>query len=197
MGNPLNSIAVFCGSSLGNNPKIIEDAQNLGKILALQKIDLVYGGSKLGLMGEVARGVLKNGGNAIGVIPEFLRTKEVVHPGLTELHITETMQERKLKMHELCHGIIVLPGGFGTMEEFFEIITWSQLGIHRKPIGILNSGGFYDQLIQMLETMVKTGLLKQDNFDILLVSDSTEELLGLMKTYQPHPVPKWMNKEQI
>lgn len=196
MKNNLKSIAVFCGSSLGNNPKISEDAYELGTVLAQRKIDLIYGGSKLGLMGEVARGVLDKKGNALGVIPGFLKTKEVVHENLTQLFITENMHQRKLKMNELSDGIIALPGGFGTMEEFFEMITWSQLGLHQKPIGVLNSSGFYDELLQMLQTMVRTGLLKPVNFDILLVSENIEELLELMGNYTFKPVPKWMNKSQ-
>ncbi|HET8809811.1 MAG TPA: TIGR00730 family Rossman fold protein, partial [Flavobacteriaceae bacterium] len=143
------SIAVFCGSSVGNDPKISEDAYELGKIMAQRKITLIYGGSKLGLMGQVAKGVLENGGKAIGVIPGFLKTKEVAHEGLTELIVTKNMHDRKLKMQELSDGMIALPGGFGTMEEFFEILTWAQLGLHQKPIGLLNSASFYDDLLRM------------------------------------------------
>ncbi|MFZ0489970.1 MAG: TIGR00730 family Rossman fold protein [Salegentibacter sp.] len=192
----MNSIAVFCGSSDGNDAKIIEAAYSLGETLAKEKIDLVYGGSKLGLMGRVAEGVLENEGKATGVIPDFLKTKEVVHANLTELVTTEDMHERKLKMNELSDGFIALPGGFGTFEELFEIVTWAQLGLHKKPIGLLNINGFYDDLIEMLKTMVRKGLLKKENFDILLIAEDAEELLEKMRNFKPMPVPKWMNKNQ-
>ncbi|MGA9590524.1 MAG: TIGR00730 family Rossman fold protein [Salegentibacter sp.] len=192
----MNSIAVFCGSSDGNDAKIIEAAYSLGETLAKEKIDLVYGGSKLGLMGRVAEGVLENDGKATGVIPDFLKTKEVVHANLTELVTTEDMHERKLKMNELSDGFIALPGGFGTFEELFEIVTWAQLGLHKKPIGLLNINGFYDDLIEMLKTMVRKGLLKKENFDILLIAEDAEELLEKMRNFKPMPVPKWMNKNQ-
>ena len=194
--NDMNSIAVFCGSSDGNDAKIIEAAYSLGETLAKEKIDLVYGGSKLGLMGRVAEGVLENDGKATGVIPDFLKTKEVVHANLTELVTTEDMHERKLKMNELSDGFIALPGGFGTFEELFEIVTWAQLGLHKKPIGLLNINGFYDDLIEMLKTMVRKGLLKKENFDILLIAEDAEELLEKMRNFKPMPVPKWMNKNQ-
>lgn len=194
--NNMKSMAVFCGSSDGNDAKIIEAAHSLGGILAKQKIDLVYGGSKLGLMGRLAEGVLENGGKVTGVIPDFLKTKEVVHANLTELVTTEDMHERKLKMNELSDGFIALPGGFGTFEELFEIVTWAQLGLHKKPIGLLNINGFYDDLIEMLKTMVRKGLLKKENFDILLIAEDAEELLQKMRNFKPMAVPKWMNKNQ-
>lgn len=192
----LTSIAVFCGSSPSNDDRIFRQAYAVGQVLASQKIDIVFGGSKLGLMGQVAQGALDNEGKVIGVIPEFLRTKEVVHNHLTELIVTESMQERKLKMHELSNGIITLPGGFGTFEELFEMLTWAQLGLHRKPIGLLNVNGYYDSLIEMLKTMVKKELLSVDNLDILLVDSDVECLLKKMRAYEPKPVPAWMNKDQ-
>ena len=192
----LTSIAVFCGSSPSNDDRIFRQAYAVGQVLASQKIDIVFGGSKLGLMGQVAQGALDNEGKVIGVIPEFLRTKEVVHNHLTKLIVTESMQERKLKMHELSNGIITLPGGFGTFEELFEMLTWAQLGLHRKPIGLLNVNGYYDSLIEMLKTMVKKELLSVDNLDILLVDSDVECLLKKMRAYEPKPVPAWMNKDQ-
>ncbi len=194
--NNIQSLAVFCASSDGNDTEIFETAYAVGKMIAESNIRLVYGGSKLGLMGQVAKGVMENGGKATGVIPDFLKTKEVVHTGLDELITTQDMHERKLTMNELSDTFIALPGGFGTFEELFEIVTWAQLGLHRKPIGLLNINGFYDDLINMLNKMTGKGLLKQDNLDILLVSDNFEDLLDQMQNYEPKPVPKWMNKNQ-
>lgn len=194
--NKLESIAVFCASSPGNDEQIYNEAYRLGEILAKRDIQLIFGGSKLGLMGQVAAGNLENGGQTIGVIPEFLKTKEVVHTGLTKLITTRDMHERKLKMHELSDGFIALPGGFGTLEELFEIVTWGQLGLHRSPIGLLNINGFYDDLMALLKTMVRKEVLRKENFDLLLIGENIEELLEKMHNFKPLPVPKWMNKDQ-
>lgn len=194
--NTLKSIAVFCASSDGNDQAITAESYRLGEVMAKKGIVLVYGGSKLGLMGKVAQGALQNNGKVTGVIPDFLKTKEVVHTGLTQLITTRDMHERKLKMHELSDGFIALPGGFGTFEELFEIVTWGQLGLHRNPIGLLNINGFYDDLIAMLKTMVRKELLRKENFDMLLIAENIEELLEKMYNFKPLPVPKWMNKEQ-
>lgn len=194
--NTIKSIAVFCASSDGNDAIISDESYRLGKILAQRNINLVFGGSKLGLMGKVAAGSLNHGGKVIGVIPDFLKTKEVVHPDLSELFTTRDMHERKLKMHELSDAFIALPGGFGTFEELFEIITWGQLGLHKNPIGLLNINGFYDELIAMLKTMVRKELLKKENFDMLLIAEDIGELLEKMHNFKPLPVPKWLNKEQ-
>ncbi|PTX43763.1 hypothetical protein C8P64_2296 [Christiangramia gaetbulicola] len=194
--NKIHNLAVFCASSDGNDSEIYETAYEVGKIMAANDIRLVYGGSKLGLMGQVARGVMDNKGKVTGVIPDFLKTKEVVHTSLDKLITTQDMHERKLTMNELSDAFLTLPGGFGTFEELFEIVTWAQLGLHRKPIGLLNIGGFYDDLISMLNTMCSKGLLKKENLDILLVSDNFEDLLDKMRTFEPKPVPKWMNKNQ-
>jgi len=164
--------------------------------LANNKIELIFGGSKLGLMGQVAKGALDNNGKVTGVIPEFLKSKEVVHTGLTSLITTQDMHERKLKMHDLSDGFIALPGGFGTMEELFEILTWGQLGLHRKPIGILNSNHYYDDLLELLQKMLQKGLLRESNMNLLLVSDKIEDLILKMLEFKPLPVPKWMNKDQ-
>lgn len=194
--NNLKSVAVFCASSDGVDSAIFNEAYNVGEYFAKQNINLIYGGSKLGLMGQVAKGVLENNGTATGVIPEFLKTKEVVHTGLTELITTTNMHERKLKMHDLSQGFIALPGGFGTLEELFEILTWGQLGLHKHPIGILNSNNYYDDLLKMMETMVSKGLLKKSNMNLVLVADTIEELIDKMRHFEPMPVPKWMNKNQ-
>ena len=194
--NKIHNLAVFCASSDGNDKEIYESAFEVGKIMAKNDIRLVYGGSKLGLMGQVAKGVMEHGGKATGVIPDFLKTKEVVHTSLDKLITTQDMHERKLTMNELSDAFLTLPGGFGTFEELFEIVTWAQLGLHRKPIGLLNIGGFYDDLIKMLNNMCDKGLLKKENLDILLISDNFEDLLQQMRDFEPQPVPKWMNKNQ-
>jgi len=192
----MKSIAVFCGASMSNDSVLNQEAYSFGKVMATEELQLIYGGAKIGLMGNVASGVLDNGGKAIGVIPDFLTSKEVVHTDLSELIITETMHERKLKMHELSDGIVALPGGFGTLEELFEMLTWAQLGLHKKPIGILNVNGFYDDLLNFIEVMIAKGLLKPSYKQLLLVAETAEELLKKMDDFKPLPVPKWMNKNQ-
>lgn len=193
----MKSIVVFCGSSEGNEPLVLDSAYQLGATIASRNLKLVYGAAKIGVMGKVAQGALDKGGEVIGVIPEFLKLKEVFHPELTQLITTESMHERKLIMHELSDAVITLPGGFGTLEELLEIITWAQLGLHQKPIGLLNIDGFFDHLLLMLETMVTKGFLKQENFDLLLVDHSIQGLLTKMDTYVPQWVPKWIKKEQL
>lgn len=196
MENNIKSIAVFCASSDGVDKTIYRGAYEVGEFLAKNNIEVVYGGSKLGLMGQVAKGALDNNGKVTGVIPDFLKTKEVVHTQLSYLITTQDMHERKLKMHDLSDGFIALPGGFGTLEELFEILTWGQLGLHRKPIGILNINNFYDDLLTMLHKMVTKKLLKEENLSLVIVSDNIENLLQKMKDFKPLPVPKWMNKNQ-
>lgn len=195
MTEKISSICVFCGSSEGNDPEILEQAKQLGQVFADRDIALIYGGSQLGIMGAVAKSCLQSGGKAIGIIPEFLKTKEIVHTGLDDLITTETMHERKLKMQEISDGFITLPGGFGTFEELFEIITWSQLGLHHKPIGLLNTNGFYDALIEMLDEMVKRGFLKQNNRDLLLVDEDINRLIDAMENFQPDLHSKFLKPE--
>jgi uncharacterized protein (TIGR00730 family) len=194
--NYIKSIAVFCGSGDSNDEFIYSQAYELGRSLANKNIDLVFGGSKLGLMGQVAKGTLDNDGLAFGVIPEFLKTKEVVHLELTELITTKDMHERKLKMHQLSDGFIMLPGGFGTLEEFFEIVTWGQLGLHKKPIGILNTEGYYNDLLMMFNQMVTKGLLKKENMELIVVSDSVEILLDKIHQYKPSNEARWLTNEE-
>ncbi|MGN7758042.1 TIGR00730 family Rossman fold protein [Chryseobacterium sp. 22532] len=193
----MKSITVFCGSSFGTDDIFKEQAFLLGQTLAKQDIQLIYGGADVGLMGAVADGALNEKGKVVGVLPHFLQSKEIAHKKLTELILVETMHERKTKMNDLCDGVIVLPGGYGTLEEFFEMITWAQLGLHKKPIGILNIDGFYDDLIKLVQTMVDKGFLKQVNRDMLLISENIDELLEKMKNYQAPTVGKWISKEKI
>ncbi|MFB9076573.1 TIGR00730 family Rossman fold protein [Flavobacterium procerum] len=193
----MKRITVFCASSFGTDKIYEEQAVLTGKTLAEQNIELVYGGANVGLMGAVADGALNAGGKVIGVLPNFLRSKEIAHLGLTELILVESMHERKTKMNDLCDGVIALPGGFGTLEELFEMLTWAQLGLHKKPIAILNINGFYDSLIDLLETMTEKGLLKEVNQKMLLVSNDIEDLLQQMKNYQAPTVGKWIDKQKL
>src|SRR5690606_16638239 len=180
----MKSICVYCASSLGNNPYFAEQAFELGQTLAEHGIDVIYGGAKVGLMGKVADGAKSKNGKVFGIIPEFLAVKEIKHDRLDELIVVQSMHERKALMQEKSDGFIALPGGFGTMEELFEILTWGQLGLHKKPIGILNLEGYYDALIQLVETMIQKGLLKSEYKEMLLVSDSIDDLISQMNLYE-------------
>lgn len=193
----MKRITVFCGSSSGTEGNFKIQATLLGQTLAKQNIELVFGGAKIGLMGAVADGVLSEGGKVIGVLPHFLKSKEIAHNGLTELILVDSMHERKTKMNELSDGFIAMPGGFGTLEEFFEMLTWGQLGLHKKPIAILNIDGFYDTLTILLQTMVDKAFLKKINQQMLLVSDNIDDLLDKMNDYVAPIVGKWINKETV
>ena len=193
----IRRIAVFCGSSRGTERIFEEQAYELGKTLAVQNIELVYGGANVGLMGTVANGVMENGGKAIGVLPAFLKKVEIANLNLTELVMVDTMHQRKAKMNELSDGVIALPGGFGTLEEFFEMLTWAQLGLHRKPVALLNVDGFYDALLALVDTMVDRGFLRKENREMLLVSDNIEDLLDKMRKYEAPSVGKWLNRSGL
>ena len=193
----MKAIAVFCGSSNGNDASIIEQSRHLGETFVSRDITLVYGGSKIGIMGIVAKAVIDGSGKTIGVIPKFLQTKEIVNTELTELIITDNMHDRKIIMYDKSDGFIIIPGGFGTMDEFFEITTWGQLGLHTKPIGILNSNGYYDALIAQCKIMVEKGFLKQENLDAVVIDTTIDGLLQKMNNYKPLPAPKWLNKEGL
>ncbi len=191
----MNSITIFCGSSSGSDKLYSEEAFKLGKLLALKNIKIIYGGAKVGIMGAVADGALTNNGHVTGVIPSFLMRKEIAHDALSEMVIVDTMHERKTKMNELCDGVIALSGGIGTLEELFEMLTWAQLGLHQKPIGILNTNGFYDALIILLKHMVTSGFLRQENFDMIQINEHIEPLLHSMEAYVAPQVEKWITKE--
>ncbi|WP_347375114.1 TIGR00730 family Rossman fold protein [Aequorivita sp. Q41] len=194
--NDLNKICIFCGSSDGNDLAITDAAKKLGEIFAERNITLVYGAAKIGVMGTIAKSVLDNKGKVIGIIPNFLKKKEVVHLGLTQLITTENMHERKMKMQEESDGFIALPGGMGTFEELFEICTWLQLGLHQKPIGLLNVNGFYNDLINMLETMVRKGFLSMENYNLLLVDSNPIILLKKMEEFKKPNLPKWLDSDK-
>jgi len=193
----MKSITVFCGSSSGFESVYQTQAILLGKTLAENNIRIIYGGAKVGLMGAVADAALSNGGEVVGVLPHFLRSKEIAHRGLTELILVESMHERKIKMHELSDGVIALPGGFGTLEELFEILTWAQLGLHKKPIGLLNIDGYYDQLTMLLQHMVDKGFLKETNQHMLLASSDPDQLLKKMRDYTAPVVAKWITDDEV
>lgn len=190
----MNTVAVFCGSKEGYNEAYRETAYGLGAALAIAGIGVVYGGGRIGLMGAVAEGALQNGGSVIGVIPSFLQTKEVAHDGLTKMVVTSTMHDRKVQMYELCDAVIVLPGGLGTMDEMFEMLTWGQLGLHQKPVGLLNVNGYYDSLKVLVNNMVQEGFLDESMGEMLLTSDSIDELLQMMHSYEAPQTDKLINK---
>ena len=188
----MKKIAVYCGSSSGTEAIYKEQANALGEAMAKRHIGLVYGGAKVGLMGAIADAVLKAGQEVIGVLPTFFGTKEIAHEDLTELIMVKTMHERKMKMNELCDGVIAMPGGFGTMEELFEMLTWGQIGLHSKPVAILNTNGYYDSLIALADQMVSDGFLKKLNQELLIVENDVEVLLDKMENYEVTNVPKWI-----
>jgi TIGR00730 family protein len=181
----MKSVCIFCGSGEGFDPIYKETAYDLGAMLASRGITIVYGGARIGLMGAVADGALNNGGKVIGIMPRFLQTEELMHEQLTDLIIVNTMHERKIKMHELSDAVITLPGGWGTMEEMFEMLTWGQLGMHEKPIGLLNINGYYDALHVLCNNMVQEGFLPEFIAEMKLVAQSAEELLDMMEQYTP------------
>lgn len=177
------SIVVYCASSLGVNPIYNEVAVELGQKMAARNIRLIYGGGGYGLMGNVADAVLQNGGEVTGVIPNFLADLEVAHNTLTEIHFVETMHERKYRMVQLAKGVIALPGGYGTLDELFEILAWRQLKLYDGPIAIVNTNGYYDLILQQLDRMVADGFLKAENRSLLLVAESVDEVLEMVAAF--------------
>ena len=185
---------MFCGSSGGSQREYRTCAEELGNELARRNVGLVYGGGNVGLMGAIADAVLKAGGEAIGVIPEHLMTREIGHSRLTKLHIVRSMHERKALMADLSDAFIALPGGFGTLEEFFEVLTWSQLGLHAKPCGVVNVLGYYTPLLTMLDHAVEQRFLKPQNRALVLARNSPEELLQALQEWRPVHVEKWLDR---
>jgi TIGR00730 family protein len=181
----MKSIAVYCGSGAGASPAYREGAVRLGHALAERRIALVYGGANVGLMGAVADAVLERGGRVIGVLPHFLQEREIAHSGLSELILVETMHERKAKMAELADGFIALPGGPGTMEEYFEVFAWGQLGLHRKPCGLLNIRRYFDPLLAMFDRMVSEGFMKPEYRAVVLTDETPDGLLDRFAAYAP------------
>jgi uncharacterized protein (TIGR00730 family) len=193
----MKSITVFCGASEGENPIYKQIGLETGKLLANHSIEVVFGGGKIGIMGAVADGALSAGGHVTGVIPKFLRTKEVTHYGVTNLHVVETMHERKMLMHQLSQGVMALPGGYGTLDELFEILTWAQLGMHQYPIGLLNVNGYFNHLHAFVNHMCNEGFLNATVRDLILVDDNAERLLERMKNYQAPEIYKWITEDEV
>jgi len=191
----MNRICVFCGSSTGVRPSYARTAVRLGKIFAQRQIGLVYGGGNVGLMGLIADSVLEHGGDVIGVIPRFLVHKEVAHQHLKDLRIVESMHERKALMADLSDGFIALPGGFGTLEEFCEIVTWAQLQLHHKACGLLNVEGFYDPLLQFFDQAAKEQFLKPSNRKLIRCSADPEELLDMVLSAPVVGEEKWVSRD--
>ncbi|MFZ4101982.1 MAG: TIGR00730 family Rossman fold protein [Sphingobacterium thalpophilum] len=193
----MKAISVFCGSNFNGNPVLLKAVHHLADVMVEKKISLVFGGGRVGVMGLIADAVLERGGIAIGVIPKFLMDKEVGHRGLTELIITENMHQRKQKMADLSDGVITLPGGFGTMEEFFEVLTWLQLGIHGNPIGLLNIDGFYNPLLMQIDVMVENKFLKPLNRDLVIAEHEPKILIERMDKFDSKPDDVWFRDRNL
>jgi uncharacterized protein (TIGR00730 family) len=192
----LKRVSVFCGSSPGASSIYTDEAERLGIQLAKEGITLVYGGARVGIMGTVANAALQAGGDVIGVIPKMLMTREIAHTELTELIVVNTMHERKAKMEELSDGFIALPGGPGTMEEFFEVYTWAQLGEHQKPIGMLNSNNYYDKLLTFFDHMIEEQFLKPEYQSMIIVEKDPHQLIEKFRLYEPPQLTKWINRKE-
>ncbi len=186
-------ICVYCGSSRGNNEVYRNMAVDLGETFAKKNIELIYGGGRVGLMGIIAETIMQHGGRVVGIIPHFLNdTEGIAFDSISEVHITDSMHTRKAMMYERADGFIALPGGYGTLDEVFETVTWAQLGLHQKPIGILNTNGYYNHLVAHLDVMVRDGFLSQKNRNMLLIADNLNDLLQQMQNYQAPDGNKWI-----
>lgn len=192
----MTRIGVFCGSSAGNRPAFRDAAMDLARALGRRGLGLVYGGARVGLMGVLADTMLRQGSEVIGVIPQALVDLEIAHTGLTDLRVVGSMHERKALMVELADGFIALPGGYGTLEEFSEVLTWAQLGLHRKPCGLLDVDAYFDPLLALFDGAVSAGFLRPENRALVLTANDPEALLDLFASYKPVSVPKWITPAQ-
>lgn len=193
----MKSVCVFCGANFNGDPLLLKTIHTLADVFIEKNMTLVFGGGRVGVMGLIADAVLSRGGRAIGVIPQFLIDKEVGHTGLSELIITENMHQRKQKMADISDGVITLPGGFGTLEEFFEVLTWLQLGLHNNPIGLLNAGGFYDSLLAQMDLMVDRKFLKPLNRELVLSDPDPRVLIELMEKFNSKPDDVWFSDRNL
>lgn len=191
----MKQVCVFCASSPGARAEYRAVAEEMGVELARRKIGLVYGGGNIGLMGVLADAVLAAGGEAVGVIPESLIAREIGHNGLTKLHVVRSMHERKALMADLSDAFVALPGGYGTLDEFCEVLTWSQLGLHVKPCGVLNVLGYYSPLLKMFDHAVQERFLKPENRELVIARESVTELLEALEQWRSAPVEKWLDRE--
>jgi uncharacterized protein (TIGR00730 family) len=196
LGRRIRRLCVFCGSSSGTRPDYETAAVRFGEQLSKLKIALVYGGGRVGLMGALADAVLSTGGHAIGVMPRALVEKEIAHTGLTQLHVVKSMHERKALMADLSDAFVLLPGGFGSWEEFCEVVTWSQLGIHQKPCGVLNVAGYYDPLLSMAAHAVAEGFLRPAHSGMLVVEDNPEMLISRLAEVPVVTEVKWIGASE-
>lgn len=187
----MKTIAVYCGSSAGINPIYMKEARKLGEILVENGIDLVYGGATVGCMGAVADAVLEAGGKVIGVIPEKMKSVEIAHQKLTELHVVKTMHERKALMADYADGFIALPGGSGTLEEWFEVFTWAQLGYHQKPCALLNINNYYSPIVSLFDHMIEQGFVKSEYKELVVIDNDSNELINKLKNYEAAYIHKW------
>ena len=190
----LRRVCVFCGSSPGVRPGYADAATAMGRELAAQGLGLVYGGGSVGLMGVMADATLEAGGEVIGVIPEHMTSREIAHHSLTDLRVVGSMHERKALMYELADGFVALPGGLGTLEELFEILTWCQLGLHVKPSGLLDVGGYFSRLVEFLDHVTAEGFVKEVHRRLVVVEDRPDRLLDEMRAFEPPPLPRWLTE---
>lgn len=195
--NKLKAVCVYCGSNFNGDEQLRKAIKHLAETFVKQEIRLVYGGGSVGVMGVLANDVLALGGLVTGVIPQFLMDKEVGHKNVTEMIVTENMHQRKQKMADLSDGFVILPGGFGTLEEFFEVLTWLQLGLHSKPIGVLNVNGFYDPLFAQMEMMVQSRFLKPANRDLVFNEADAEMLISKMDDFSAVPDEVWFKERNL
>lgn len=192
----MNRLCVFTGATAGEDPRYLDAAHAFGELLAKEGIGLVYGGSRMGMMGRIAQSVLDAGGEVIGIIPGALMNRELAHQDVSELRVVSSMHQRKAEMAALSDGFVALPGGLGTLESFCELLTWGQLGLHKKPCGILEVGGYYDPLVRLLDHMVREGFLARSHRQMVLVESEPARLLERLREYQAPSVPRWIEHGQ-
>lgn len=192
----MKRLCVFCGSQCGGNTVYRDAAAALGRLMVERGYGLVYGGGQVGLMGTIADAVLQAGGEVVGVIPEAMLSRELAHRGVTHLHVVSSMHERKARMAELADGFIAMPGGYGTFEELFEMITWAQLGIHQKPIGLFNVGGYFDALVACVEHAIAEGFIRPEYRHLTVTADTPGGILDALHTYAPPAVRPWLSTQQ-